>query len=210
LAVAKLLLGDPTIKGTITYEPDFLPDGRKIDFVVDRGADNLYVEVKTVSPHSSDTDEAWEKFLEREKLHPENVNVLLEKDWMGGAIYGNLFASRAKFLEYTLEFEKRVEAAKAIRPGPGVLIFCGDGFAWHKSNLEDFVDFYLEGVHRVDDPFGPMEKHHMEQRKIKPLGNIDHFAFLRRHVEIPCRKEIHFPIRGPRLVVPPPQPLSDC
>lgn len=50
LAVAKVLLDDKTITGPISYEPDFLPDGRKIDFVVDRGRDNLYVEVKTVQP----------------------------------------------------------------------------------------------------------------------------------------------------------------
>jgi hypothetical protein len=35
-----------------------VPDGRKIDFVVDRGADNLYIEVKTVRPRTTDTEEA--------------------------------------------------------------------------------------------------------------------------------------------------------
>jgi hypothetical protein len=208
LAVAKLLLEDPTIKGTIAYEPDFLPDGRKIDFVVDRGADNIYVEAKTVSPHSADTDEAWEKFLEREKLHPKNVSVILEKDWMGGAIYGSLFASRSKFLDYAQDFETRLAAAKAVKLGPGILVFCGDGFAWHKSNLEDFADFYLDGVHRNDDAFGPMEKHHIEQKKIELLRNIDHFGYLRRHVETARREELHFPIRGLRFVVPPPKPLE--
>lgn len=208
LAVAKLLLEDPTITGTITYEPDILPDGRKIDFVVDRGADNLYIEVKTVSPSAADTDEAWERFLEREKHHPENVKVLLGKDWMGGAIYANLFASRSKFLEYTRDFESRLATAKAIKQGPGVLIFCGNGFAWHKSNLEDFVDFYLDGVHRGDDPFRLMEEHYIGKNKIELLRNIDHFAFLRRHVESPRREEFHFPIRGPLLILPPPQPLT--
>jgi hypothetical protein len=43
LAVAKVLLDDKTITGSITYEPNFLSDSRKIDFVVDRGADNLYI-----------------------------------------------------------------------------------------------------------------------------------------------------------------------
>jgi hypothetical protein len=45
LAVAKVLVDDPALQSAqIEYEPDFLPDGRKIDFVVDRGRDNLYVE----------------------------------------------------------------------------------------------------------------------------------------------------------------------
>jgi hypothetical protein len=70
LAVAKVLLDDETITGPLTYEPDFLPDGRKIDFVVDRGKDNLYVEVKTVRPRTADTEEAWQKFSTRRKHHP--------------------------------------------------------------------------------------------------------------------------------------------
>jgi hypothetical protein len=41
LAVAKLLIDDPTVTGPITYEPE-LPDGRRIDFVVDRRNDNLH------------------------------------------------------------------------------------------------------------------------------------------------------------------------
>lgn len=208
LAVAKVLLDDKTITGPITYEPDFLPDGRKIDFVVDRGRDNLYVEVKTVRPRTADTEAAWQRFLEREKRHPENVNFIVEKEWMGGAIYGNVFASRAHFLDYTREFETRLAAAKAINPGPGVLVFCGTGFAWHRSNLEDFVDFYLDGVHRGDDAFALMEQHNIEQKKIRLLRNIDHFAWLRRHIERPQREEFHFPIRGPRIFLPAPEPLG--
>jgi large subunit ribosomal protein L30 len=207
LAVAKVLLDDETITGPITYEPDFLPDGRKIDFVVDRGDDNLYVEVKTVRPRIADTEEAWQKFTARREHHPANVNFIVEKEWMGGAIYGNVFASRAHFLDYTREFETRLAAAKAIKPGPGVLVFCGTGFAWHQSNLEDFADFYLTGVHRGDDAFALMEQHAIKQKKIKLLRNIDHFAYLRRHAEKPQKEEFHFPIRGPRFVVPPPNPL---
>jgi hypothetical protein len=58
---------------------------------------------------------------------------------MGGAICGDAFASRARFLEYTMAFEERLAVAKAIRPGPGVLVFCGNGFAWRRSNLEDWA-----------------------------------------------------------------------
>ena len=65
LAVAKVLLDDETITCPIAYEPDLLSDGRKIDFVVDRGDDNLYIEVKTVRPRTPDTEEAWQKFIAR-------------------------------------------------------------------------------------------------------------------------------------------------
>ena len=141
MAVAKVLLEEEAITWPITYEPDLLPVGRKIDFVVDRGADNLYIEVKTVRPRTVDTEEAWQKFIARRQRHPDNVNFIVEKEWMGGAIYGNVFASRSHFLDYTLDFETRLAAAQAIKPGHGVLIFCGTGFAWRKSNLEDFADF---------------------------------------------------------------------
>jgi large subunit ribosomal protein L30 len=111
LAMAKVLIDDPTISWPITYEPDFLPDGRKIDFVVDRGDDYLYVEVKTVHPNTADTDEAWQKYLKRSKNHRPNVMFIVQKEWMGGAIYGNVFASRGHFLDYALEFETRLAAA---------------------------------------------------------------------------------------------------
>jgi ribosomal protein L30 len=207
LAVAKVLLDDETTTGPISYEPDFLPDGRKIDFVIDRGNDNLYVEVKTVRPRTADTEEAWQKFLARRQRHPDNVNFIVEKEWMGGAIYGNVFASRAHFLDYTRDFETRLATAKAIRPGPGVLVFCGTGFAWHKSNLEDFADFYLTGVHRGDDAFALMEQHVISEKQIKLLHNIDHFAYLRRLTERPQKEEFHFPIRGPHFILPQPKSL---
>jgi hypothetical protein len=191
------------------------------------------------------------KNVQRKKHHPENVNSIVDKDWMGGAIYGNVFASRAHFLDHTRDFETRLAAAKAIKPGPGVLVFCGTGFAWHKSNLEDFADFYLTRVHRNDDAFALMEQHNIKEKKIKLLllrhacgyalvelfsdpslaskarnsaaesmgqrnlkscssqsRNIDHFAFLRRHIEVPQREEFHFPIRGPRFILPPPKALE--
>ena len=208
LAVAKLLIDDPSITWTVTYEPDFLPDGRKIDFVIDRGADNLYIEVKTVHPNTADTDEAWQKYLARRGKHRPNVNFIVQKEWMGGAIYGNVFASRSHFLDYTREFETRLAAAKAIKQGPGILVFCGNGFTWHKSHLEDFADFYHQGVHRDDDAFALMEAEAIERKGIKLLRNIDHFAYLRRRKDIPQRAEFYWPVRGPRLMVPPPEPLE--
>lgn len=198
MAVAKALVEDPALlEATIQYEPDFLPDNRRIDFVVDRGNDNLYVEVKTVRPKTRATMEAYRKFEQRTKRHPKNVNFVVNPRLMGGAIYGDAFSSRAHFLEYTMAFEDRLAAAKAIRPGPGILVFCGNGFAWRRSNLEDWADFYHLGTHRADDPFGPMERHHIEKQGITLKRNVDHFAWLRRPFEQARRADLTFPIRGP-------------
>lgn len=116
-AVAKVLVEDPHLSGQIEYEPHLLPNGRKIDFVVSRKDDNLYVEVKTVHPQTADAQEAWGKHLCRMKYHPPNIIYHVEQEWMGGEISGKSFASRAHFLEYTLEFENRLADAKAIKGG---------------------------------------------------------------------------------------------
>jgi hypothetical protein len=200
IAVAAELASDEAIKGCrIEYEPTLLPGGRRIDFVVDRGAENLYVEVKTVRPKVTDDDAAWGKYLRCKEHHPKTVDYIVTREGMGGAIHGNEYASRAHFLEYTRAFEERLAAAQAIKPGPGILVFCGNGFAWRLSQLEDFADFYRTGVHRADDPFGSMEQHSIKKKGIKIQRNVDHFAFLRRPVDEARRQEFHFPVRGPRF-----------
>jgi hypothetical protein len=200
LAVAALLVADTALaERSIEYEPAMLADGRKIDFVVDRGADNLYVEVKTVSPRTIDSDEAWNDFLRRKKFHPSTLDYMVTREGMGGMIHGNEFASRAHFLDYTRAFEERLAAAKAIKPGPGVLVFCGTAFPWRKSNLEDFADLYRTGTSRADDPFGKMQQHDIKEKNIKLLRNVDHFAFLQRPIESAQKQEFYFPIRGPRF-----------
>ena len=98
-----------------------------------------------------------------------------------------------------MAFEERLTAAKAIKKGPGVLVFCGNGFAWRLSNLEDFADFYRRGVHRDDDPFGPMEDHHIKKEDLKLARNVDHFAFLQRPIDEAKRQSFYFPVRGPRF-----------
>jgi hypothetical protein len=116
---------------------------------------------------------------------------------MGGKLYGNTFASRSKFLDYTKAFEDRLAEAKNVKDGPGILVFCGNGARWHRSDLENFVDFYHAGKHRQDDPFALMEKHHMDQTKLKLLRNVDNFACLRRAMEQAPMQDIYYPVRGP-------------
>jgi hypothetical protein len=183
LAVAKILAEDKGLRGPISYEPNLLPSGRKIDFVADRLRDNVYIEVNTVHPEIADTEEAWKNYVERSKHHPKHANFVVHKDWMGGQLYDNTFASRSRFLEYTLDFEPRLAEAKQVREGPGLLVFCGNGVRWHRSNLEDFADYYYSRRHRQDDPFALMEKHHIETEKLQFLHNVDNFGCVRRPIE---------------------------
>ncbi len=199
IAVAKILLDDPHLTGLLQYEPDILPSNRRIDFVATRANDYLYVEVKTVHPRTEDSLTAWNRFVDLRQHHPVNVEFILEKEAMGGAIYGNTFASRSKFLEYTLDFESRLQEAKSFQGGPGVLVFCGTGFAWRLSDLEDFADFYRLGNHRADDPFSIMEEHYMCENQIVLLRNIDCVAYFRRPIEMPLPTEFKASVRGPRF-----------
>lgn len=202
LAVAKILLDDAHLTHAVQYEPNFLPSGRKIDFVAVRANDQIYVEVKTVHPKLVDSEAAWKHFLKRQEYHPPNVNFITQQENMGGALYGSLVASRSKFLDYTLDFESRLREAKEIRGGPGVLVFCDNGIAWNLTDLEDFADFYNAGSHRQDDLFSLMELHHMKKNGIKLLQNIDHFSYLKRANKQPLPREFKFSVHGPRMFAP--------
>jgi len=202
LAVASEIAMDPTLRGTIEYEPDILPSGRRIDFVADRGKDLVYVEVKTVRPEAGDEEENRRLYAARTVFHPENVHYIVGGD-IGGTIYANSFRARAHFLDYSLEFESRLaEARENGRGGPGILVFCGTGFQWRVDELEDFADFYHAGSHRQDDAFGPMEAHNLAKRRVTLTRIIDHFAFLKRPANLARRTEFHFPVKGPWFLGP--------
>lgn len=205
LAVAKVLVEDTALSGQIEYEPELLPNGRKIDFVVGRKDDNLYLEVKTVHPQTADTKKAWDKHLHRMEYHPPNISYHVEQGWMGAKISGKSFTARARFLEYTQKFENPLADAKAIKDGVGILVFCGDGSDWDLTELEDFACFYFTGSHRQDDRFALMEQNFIRKEKIKLRRNIDHFAFLQRSIIRVNAKPLIFPVGvGPRFGAPRP------
>jgi hypothetical protein len=194
LAVARLILNNQALEGELHYEPDIIPDGRRIDFVVFGASENTYIEVKTISPRADDSDSNWQKHVARSKRHPENVHYTVSKEWLGAQIYGNSFSARGHFLDYTRQFETRLVAANAVHVGSGLLVFCGDGFAWHLSELEDFSDFYFAGTHRTDDPFGPMELYDLQELR----RNISAFAFVQRRQDQTTEERCIMPVRGPR------------
>jgi hypothetical protein len=156
--------------------------------------ENTYIEVKTVNLRANNSDANWQKPLDRCEHHPENVHYIVDKEWLGAQLYGNSFSARAHFLDYALQFE----AANVVRQGTGLLVFCGTGFAWHLSELEDFVDFYLTGTHRLDDPFGPMERHGLQAKKVELQRNVSAFGFVKRGIDRTTAEQCVMPVRGPR------------
>lgn len=199
LAAAHVLLADATLNdASIAYETPIAADGSLIDFTASwPGGRTLYVEVKTVHPRTKDTEASWANFEKRSAHHPEQVNYIVHKELMGGQLYGDAFSARSNFLNYSRQFEDRLAAAHAVRPGEGVLLVCGTGFRWHRDELEDFADFYRLGVHREDDPFATMEAHTLAQGSIELKRNIRDFGYIKRPMDHVAPEESFPRVQGP-------------
>ncbi len=189
LCIAKALLDNAKPRFTsIAYEPALPGCAKTIDFRAEApDGSTLYVDVKTIKPEDKDRWEHFEKAV-KEDWFPENVNVVLSKDWMGGEIYHWMFAARSRMLEYTLEMESKIIRESGLKEQANtsfVLALCGAGVHWQESWLEDFIHFYRTGRHRPDDPFAKMEAHFIEQEKITLDRTVTRFACMkRRQMEI--------------------------
>ena len=112
---------------------------------------------------------------------PENVRVTLSKGWLGGELWHNMFAARARMLEYALELEAKITDCKLAEDNTSfILALCGDGFHWHRDDLEDFVSFYRNGSHRRDDPFSKAETKYIADNHITLDKTIWRFACMNR------------------------------
>jgi hypothetical protein len=199
LAVARQILADDSLSGAnLLYEPEIVTGGTRFDFVATRpGEMPLYIEVKTVEPQNEDNETNWEKVEWRQKFVTPGVRYYLDKQWMGAAIFNNSFSARASFLNYAIETEAKLKDHNAIQPGHAVLVFCGNGWAWHLSELEDFADFYRNQRHRLDDPFAKMERYDIQNGGGHPSYTLDGFAaMIRQHHETDLTKWV-CPVRGP-------------
>ena len=109
LCIAKALVDNTKLRfSALAYEPPLPGCARTIDFrAVAPDGSTLYVDVKTLRPEDGDR---WEQFEEavREDWVPENVNVVLSREWMGGEIWHWMFAARLRMLENTLELESKI------------------------------------------------------------------------------------------------------
>lgn len=199
LILANLILNNKDfVCKQLLYEPN--PDSSKgsiktIDFSFEiTNGDAVYCDVKTIKPEIKDS---WEKFESDQKYFPKNVKVGLDKEWLGGEIYHCMRNTRASMLQYTIEFEEKIDAYNKPIKAHYVLICCGNGFHWHLDELEDFADFYLTGRHNPGDQFCDMEKYYMQSKNIVFQKTINRFAYFeRKEYEIEYRKFV-CPVRCP-------------
>lgn len=200
MAAAYVLLSDPTLRGgSVGYEMPVANVRSLIDFTVSwPDGRTLYIEAKTVHPRTDDSAASWANFEERRAHHPKNLHYLVDKDWIGAKLYGDSFAARSSFMTYSRQFEERLAAANEVRRGDGVLLFCGTGFPWHLSELEDFADFYRLGAHRQDDAFARMEARSLAERSIALKRNIGEFAYMKRPMNSVPPESWLAKVEGPR------------
>jgi hypothetical protein len=199
LAIAHVILADSSLVGRrILHEPQVAPDGRVIDFVVLGGVESgsLYIEVKTVRPTAEDSTQNWLKYEKRREFHTPDVKYIVNPNWRGAAIYTDSFSARSKFMEYVRDFEPRLANTSIVQPGRGLLVFCGTGMEWHRSELEDVADFYRTGKHRQDDPFAAMETESLRQGE-PLLRNIAAIGFMKRPMDSTVAEECIADVRGP-------------
>lgn len=204
ICVADAVLSDSsTVDATLLYEPPLPNTDKTIDFVL-READGrlTLVDVKTINPQPRDRWDHYERAI-KEGWLPKNVQFILEQEWQGGELWHTAFASRSRFLEYTLELEAKLDSASygdAARRR--ILMLCGEGFHWRQDDLEDFVAYYRSGTHRGDDPFSLAEARHVQTNGLMLRRSISSFGCLdRRQGDITARR-INWHVQ------PPPSPFG--
>jgi hypothetical protein len=199
ICVADAILSDPsTAEASLLYEPPLPNTVKTIDYAVrERDGKITLVDVKTIKPQPRDRWDQYERAV-KEGWLPKNVQFILEREWQGGELWHSAFASRSRFLEYSLELEAKLSAAAYGETARRrVLMLCGEGFHWHQSELEDFVAYYRTGVHRDDDPFSLAEERHVLANKLVFERSISSFACLdRRQGDIAARR-INWHVQAP-------------
>lgn len=183
VALALLENTNPTFD-LLEYEPALMGTTKSIDFkAISSISDVYYVDVKTIRPTLKDR---WSQYEQLTKYVSKNINLLLDKDWLGGEIWHGMYSSRGKMLDYSRELEEKVFYASLSQENNRIImVFCGDNYHWHEDDLEDFVEFYFSGSHRDDDLFAGMELYQIQANKYSIDRTITNFCFLkRRQMEI--------------------------
>jgi hypothetical protein len=182
LCIARALLANQEPRFiALDYEPPLPGSAKTIDFrATTTDGFVLFVDVKTIKPRRRDRWDQFEKAVE-EEWFPANTNIVLDKEFLGGEVFHNWFAGRARMLEYSLELEQKIRDAKlATDKTVFNLALCGEGFHWNRSHLEDFVSFYRSGFHRADDSFSDIEQDYVAKKQITLDRTISHFACINR------------------------------
>jgi len=195
LCIASAILANPSVV-QLDYEPRLPGCAKSIDFQA-TAEDGMvsYVDVKTIKPDAKDGWKQYER-AQQEKWLPKRVQVVLSKGCIGGEIWHSMFAARSSMLDYTLKLEAKI-AKLSTENARFVMAFCGEGFNWDRSELEDFVSFYFKGRHRDDDPFSQAELKDMKDKGRCFDRTITRFACMSRPQGTVRQRPIHWNVQPP-------------
>ncbi len=199
LAIAAALVRDRDAAFVaLSYEPALPTSAKTIDFRAETATGRrVYVDVKTIKPEPNDRWDQYER-ARREGWMPPNVQMELQKEWLGGELWHYAFAARSRMLGYAVELEEKIaESSVAASRALFTLAFCGGGFHWSEDELEDFVAFYVSGEHRLDDPFANLESRYIEEKGIRLTRAIDRFACLQRPQGEIFAKRLNWHVKPP-------------
>ena len=182
----------------LEYEP--IPDkdnnGKTIDFKILKENCIKYVDLKTIHPKPQDD---WKKFknIVLRKLFPNHIGIVIDKKWLGGEIWHDLYNSRQAMLDYTIELEEKIKNYNISENTKIGMTFCKNNSFWSLTDLEDFADFYKARCHNPDDIFAKMEKHYVKKNNINLERNIDFFCYLERDVTKTIATKFYWNVHGP-------------
>jgi hypothetical protein len=193
MCVATLILAETPSEAKLHYEPGLASTAKTVDFLlVLEDGQKIWVDAKTVDPEWQDDDRA-ERHVETMQRHlPSNVHFVVN-----GPAYHHMQAARGRFLEYALEFEDKIRLLTPLEHGFYRMVYCGTGFSWHRSALEDFADFYRTGRHRADDGFRNMEAFYIQSNGLQLDRSINDICLVFRPTETEAVSEVRCSIKGP-------------
>jgi len=116
------------------------------------------------------------------RMLPENIVLPLSKEWMGGEIWHQMFAARARMLDYTLELEGKIrDCGRRIRTRQfSILALCGAGFHWPRRRAGRLCPVLQNGRHRSARPISKVEANYIGEKKITLERTVSRFACMRR------------------------------
>ncbi len=202
LAAAAALLEEYEDLTSLRYEPRMRSTAQTIDFCLyDADRNRTWIDVKTIAPKWLDDDEGWQRFQTFAADFPENASFGVQRAFGGAGIFGQAIKSRWSFVTRTIELEQKAALIPLEDRGPVWLMFCSDRFAWHRDDLEDFADFYREGLFRDDDWASNAIARYLSDNGLSLARSLAGFHYFgRRHEDLDG--ELRLAVRGPRVFAP--------
>ena len=202
LAAAAALLNVLKQTDVLSYAPRLSATRKTLDFLI-QGQDGSrgWIDMKTVAPAWNNDDDAWKRLVEIAKGFPSSSQLVINREFYGAAIGGQMLNARWTFVQRTIEVEAKAALLTAQEHGPVRLLLCSAG-EWHEDDLEDFSDFYRTGNFREDDWAQNAVARYMGERGLSFTRVLSGFCYLeRRHEEIEARR-LQLDVRGPMMFAP--------